>query len=417
MDSITESVVEWFSEAIATVFKWFAGWWLQIGSFELSGPVGEARPIVMWLAGLVVMIGLARAAVGLALRQRGDPMGQALGGLMVFAVVAAASLPVAQTLLDLSDALAQWIVEALVGDDMGDRVVGVAAVASRMAPGLVIVVGIVVILGGLMLAAGMILREAALIFLVALLPLAAAGYVMRGSSRWLPTLAGWCGALMLWKPLAALAYGLSAALVRGGDSDWRMLMAGLAMLFLSIFALPMLVKLLGGWAGQTVGTGGPFSPKAAGRRMASVGGAAVGGVALAEAGTAMAASRISASAARAGGGAASAAGGSGSPSGAAAGGGGASPAPSPPATSNPGSGGPGGSPGATSSGATSSGATSNSHTSGGAPAGGGGSSSAGGGGPAAAGSSGPSASGRAKQVAGQQAARRASNNRDEEQEQ
>jgi hypothetical protein len=383
MDSITESVVEWFSEAIATVFKWFAGWWLQIGSFELSGPVSEARPIVMWLAGLVVMIGLARAAVGLALRQRGDPMGQALGGLMVFAVVAAASLPVAQTLLDLSDALAQWIVEALVGDDMGDRVVGVAAVASRMAPGLVIVVGIVVILGGLMLAAGMILREAALIFLVALLPLAAAGYVMRGSSRWLPTLAGWCGALMLWKPLAALAYGLSAALVRGGDSDWRMLMAGLAMLFLSIFALPMLVKLLGGWAGQTVGAGGPFSPKAAGGRMASVGGAAVGGVALAGAGTAMAASRIS-----------------------------ASPAPSPPATGNPGSGGSGGSPGATSSGATS-----NSHTSGGAPAGGGGSSSAGGGGPAAAGSSGPSASGRAKQVAGQQAARRASNNRDGDQEQ
>lgn len=316
MESMTDSVVEWFSQAMATVFEWLGAWWIHVDSFELAGPVQEAQPIVTWLAALVVLVGLSRAAVGMALQQRADPMGHALGGLMLFAVVAAASLPIASTLLQLSDELAVWILDVMV-DDVGDRLVDVAAAAGSMAPGLVIVVGIIVILGGLVMAAGMIIREAGLIFLVALLPLAAAGYVMRGSSRWFPTLAGWVAALMLWKPVAALAYGLSTALLRGGDDDWRMLMSGVAMMFLSIAALPMLAKLLAGWAGQTAGSGGPLSPRAAAGRMGAVGAGAIAGTAIAGAGGAMAASRISASIARSGGGGASAAGGGASATGSA----------------------------------------------------------------------------------------------------
>lgn len=297
---VGDSIVEWFSEAIATVFQWFAAWWLHIGSFDLADPVHDAYPVVMWLAALVVLVGLARAAIGMALRQRADPMGQALSGLMLFTVVSAASLPVAQTLLELGDELSLWILDVMV-DDTGDRLAEVANVATSLAPGLVIVVGIVVGLGGLVMFLGMILREAAIIFLVALMPLAAAGYVMRGSSTWFPRLAGWTAALMLWKPVAALSYGLSFGLLRGGENDWRMLFAGVGMLTLSIIALPMLIKLLVGWAGQTAGSGGPFSPKAAGGKLAMVGAGAAAGTALAAGGGAMAASRIGASAARLGG--------------------------------------------------------------------------------------------------------------------
>lgn len=323
MESVQDSVVEWFSETIATVFEWFAAWWLHIGSFDLADPVHDAYPVVMWLAALVVLVGLARAAIGMALRQRADPMGQALSGLMLFTVVSAASLPVAQTLLELGDELSMWILDVMV-DDTGDRLAEIANVATSLAPGLVIVVGIVVGLGGLVMFLGMILREAAIVFLVALMPLAAAGYVMRGSSTWFPRLAGWTAALMLWKPVAALSYGLSFGLLRGGEDDWRMLFAGIGMLALSIIALPMLIKLLVGWAGQTAGSGGPFSPKAAGSRMAMVG----AGTALAAGGGAMAASRIAASSSRlagaGAGGAASGGGASGAAAGASSAGGGGS---------------------------------------------------------------------------------------------
>src|SRR5690606_5706288 len=119
-------------------------------------------------------------------------------------------------------------------------------------------------------------REASIVILAGLLQLSAAGTVTRGTSGWFQKVLSWMLTLVAYKPVAATVYA-TAFLMLGGSSDdgtlfrhageaaggdaegvteLRWIVMGLAVLLMSIIALPVMMKFFSWTVGQEKGSGG-----------------------------------------------------------------------------------------------------------------------------------------------------------------
>jgi hypothetical protein len=73
------------------------------------------------------------------------------------------------------------------------------------------------------------------------LPLAAAGMLTPATRRWFPRVTGWMLALIFYKPAAATVYATAFTMI-GTGKDPRTVLMGFAMVFLSLLALPVLMR-------------------------------------------------------------------------------------------------------------------------------------------------------------------------------
>jgi hypothetical protein len=74
------------------------------------------------------------------------------------------------------------------------------------------------------------------------LPLAAAGMLTPATRRWFPRVTGWMLALIFYKPAAAMVYATAFTMI-GTGKDPRTVLMGFTMVFLSLLALPVLMRL------------------------------------------------------------------------------------------------------------------------------------------------------------------------------
>ena len=88
----------------------------------------------------------------------------------------------------------------------------------------------------------MLFRQGALIVLAGVLPLAAAGMLTPATRRWFPRVTGWMLALIFYKPAAAMVYATAFTMI-GTGKDPRTVLMGFTMVFLSLLALPVLMRL------------------------------------------------------------------------------------------------------------------------------------------------------------------------------
>jgi hypothetical protein len=124
-----------------------------------------------------------------------------------------------------------------------------------VAPFVIILMGVVVILVGLLQTILMVFREGSVVILAGLLQLAAAGTITRATSGWLPRVLGWTLAMVAYKPAAASIYATAFLLMRSPEKSGRNFVMGLAVLALSIIAMPALMKFFT-WTTGGVHTGG-----------------------------------------------------------------------------------------------------------------------------------------------------------------
>jgi hypothetical protein len=123
----------------------------------------------------------------------------------------------------------------------------------------IVVLGIVAIIISAVQAVLMLFRQAALIVLAGILPLAAAGTLIPATRVWFKRVTGWMLALIFYKPAAAAVYATAFVLI-GTGNDVRTVLMGFAMVFMSLLALPVLMRLFTWTTGQVADSaaGGGF---------------------------------------------------------------------------------------------------------------------------------------------------------------
>ena len=116
------------------------------------------------------------------------------------------------------------------------------------APAVVVVLGIVAIIISALQAMLMLFRQGALVVLAGTLPLAAAGTLTPATRPWFKKVTGWMLALIFYKPAAAAVYAAAFTMI-GTGKDVRTILAGFAMVLMSLLALPVLMRFFT-WTGR-----------------------------------------------------------------------------------------------------------------------------------------------------------------------
>ena len=122
-------------------------------------------------------------------------------------------------------------------------------------PAVIVVLGIVAIIISAVQAVLMLFRQGALVVLAGVLPLAAAGMLNPGTRTWFRRVTGWMLALIFYKPTAAAVYATAFTMI-GAGKDTRTVLVGFAMVFLSLLALPVLMRLFSWTTGHVADSAG-----------------------------------------------------------------------------------------------------------------------------------------------------------------
>ena len=404
---VLRNTVSALIQGVSEAVKWVSTYFLYLPAPVLQGegggwsPAERVQAYTNWAVIIGGMIGMAFALIMVARRKDADSAVDVVMGFFRVILVTGAGIPTISLLAKFFDQASPWLLNNISGgtfeDGMGTLVGVDAAAASGMGVGtlvLMLVSLVFGVLGGILNLFMVLFNWGVLPVVSGLLPvLAAAAMSERGRNGFNRVLA-WIVAILLFKPVAAVIYGVGIAsgrMITGGVADSGQIVLqsiyGTVLLCAAGIALPAIARIVapaiaagtqGGGAGLLVGaamvaagavTGGAAAVAAAGARGAGMAGAG-------KAATSAAPNPTGASSA-----AGSKSGASGGPSGAGSGSGG-------PSGAGSGSGGPSG---AVSDGGGSSGGGSSSGgggaSGGGDPAGGGGSS-GGGSAPSGAGPSG-----------------------------
>jgi hypothetical protein len=157
-------------------------------------------------------------------------------------------------LLKAGDAWSTWVLQESTGGQFTQRLVSVLTLGGST-PSVVVVLGVIAIIISAVQAVLMLFRQGALIVLAGVLPLAAAGMLTPATRRWFPRLTGWMMALIFYKPAAAMVYATAFTMI-GTGKDPRTVLMGFAMVFLSLLALPVLMRLFTWTTGHVADSSG-----------------------------------------------------------------------------------------------------------------------------------------------------------------
>jgi hypothetical protein len=247
--SAIESGVAWMVTQTLT-------WWIQMPSPDLAGNpvVGQLQQWILPLAVAVAVLGVIIAAGRMALTRKANPLIDVGSGLVVIAATSAVGVILPSLLLKAGDAWSSWVLQASTGGQFAARLTNVLTLGGQ-SPAVIVVLGIVAIIISAIQAVLMLFRQGALVILAGLLPLAAAGTLIPGTRRWLPRVSGWMLALIFYKPAAAAVYATAFTMI-GTGKDTRTILMGFTMVFLSLLALPVLMRLFTWTTGQVADSAG-----------------------------------------------------------------------------------------------------------------------------------------------------------------
>ena len=231
-------------------------WWVQVPSPDLAGEpaVGQLQQWILPLAIAVAVLGVIIAGGRMALTRKANPLIDVGSGLVVIAATSAVGLLLPSLLLRAGDAWSSWVLQASAGGQFAARLTSVLTL-NGASPAVVVVLGIVAIIISAIQAVLMLFRQGALVVLAGVLPLAAAGMLNPATRTWFRRVTGWMLALIFYKPAAAAVYATAFTMIGAGRSTRTVLM-GFAMVFLSLFALPVLIRLFSWTTGHVADSAG-----------------------------------------------------------------------------------------------------------------------------------------------------------------
>jgi len=254
-----EGLADALREGAKFIIQTTVGWWLNIPSIDLSSSAaGQIRDDLMYVSLVVATAGVMWGGARMAFRRSTDATWDVGTGLLRLAAAVSLGFLLPQLLLRAGDAFSTWALDSATSNQVTTRLVAIAGLGGVTAPGAVILAAIIMILAGLVQALEMFLREGGIIILSGTLILAAAGGFNPATKSWFPKVSGWLVALIMYKPFAALVYAAALHEIGSDSNDPRNVFIGLAMLLLSVIALPTMMRFFSWAAPGAIGAASGF---------------------------------------------------------------------------------------------------------------------------------------------------------------
>lgn len=264
---ITKSAVGEFAEAIwkglIKILKESVSWWIGIDSPDLDKYAKDGNTIAnlhQWLLPITIAValgGMIWQGIRMMLMRKPHPLLDIGRGFAMIALWSAIGVTAPNLALKAGDEFSEWVLDQATNGQFQDKLLslfGDNPAEGGAEAGLLIVLGIIGIIAGAVQAILMIFRNAAIVVLAGVIPLAAAGSFTSATSTWLRKVTAWMAALVFFKPIAALVYAAAFSLIGDAKGVYGILM-GLAMMVLSVLALPTAMRLFN-WGIGSLETGG-----------------------------------------------------------------------------------------------------------------------------------------------------------------
>ena len=253
-------VLNGIAAAIQSGIAWIVqnsiGWWVKIPSPDLAAEpaVGRLQQWMLPFTAAVAVLGLIIAGGKMALTRKANPLIDAGSGLVTIAATSAVGVLLPSLLLQAGDAWSNWVLNASTGGRFASRLTELLTLGGA-SPAVVVVLGIVAIIISAVQAVLMLFRQASLVILAGVLPLAAAGTLTPATRPGFKKVTGWMAALIFYKPAAAAVYAAAFTMI-GTGKDVRTILMGFAMVFMSLLALPVLMRFFTWTTGQVADSAG-----------------------------------------------------------------------------------------------------------------------------------------------------------------
>ena len=253
-------VLNGIASAIQAGIAWIVqnsiDWWVKIPSPDLAAEpvVGRLQQWMLPFTAAVAVLGLIIAGGKMALTRKANPLIDTGSGLVTIAATSAVGVLLPSLLLQAGDAWSNWVLNASTGGRFGSRLTELLTLGGA-SPAVVVVLGIVAIIISAVQAVLMLFRQASLVILAGVLPLAAAGTLTPATRPGFKKVTGWMAALIFYKPAAAAVYAAAFTMI-GTGKDVRTILMGFAMVFMSLLALPVLMRFFTWTTGQVADSAG-----------------------------------------------------------------------------------------------------------------------------------------------------------------
>lgn len=257
----------------------------KLGSTTTSQPVGAVAFLwqyTHWLTGFFAVMGLLIAAGKMAWERRGEPAREALHGIVRLVVVAGCAVAAVTLTTEFGDYYSTWILENALdvkagggsnltetgASEFGKAMKNLTVIQTQgLAAFLIIVMGLFGIISCIIQLILMLVRYAMLGLLVGTLPIAASLSGTEAGKNMYKKAMGWLIAFIAYKPVAATIYAY--AIVAMKADDITSILAGLAMIIMSVAALPALMRFIVPAVAATTGAGTGAGMALAGAGVAS----------------------------------------------------------------------------------------------------------------------------------------------------
>lgn len=239
----TDTAGDWVAQCAASTF-----------------PAAQLRQYLLPISILITVGGIVWQGIAMAITRKGEPLLHVIRGLWNTALWGAVGIAGTQLALKAGDAWSYWILKKAIfgdsqdptktmGEALGDMLLPEAAIAVFV----LILLAIIILVVTLVQIVLMVFREGAVVILAGLLQLAAAGSFTRTTSSWLPRVTAWMLTLVCYKAMAATVYATAFLLM--GAPGKRNFIVGLAVLVLSILAMPAMLKFFNWTVGAASSAG------------------------------------------------------------------------------------------------------------------------------------------------------------------
>lgn len=251
------SIASAISSGVAWVTANSVSWWVKLPSPDLASEpaVNSLQQWMLPIAAAVAVFGLIVAGARMTLTRKANPLIDVGSGLATIAATSAVGVLLPTLLLRAGDAWSNWVLQASTGGQFGARLTDLLGMTAIGSPAVVVILGIVAIVLSAFQALLMLFRQGALVVLAGALPLAATGTLTPATRPWFKKVTGWMMALIFYKPCAAAVYA-AAFTMAGTGRNLTTILAGLAMIALSLVALPALMRFFTWTTGQVENSSG-----------------------------------------------------------------------------------------------------------------------------------------------------------------
>jgi len=258
--SIFSSLAKWWADAYRSLLSAFSSAFVHAGNIS----IGQYQSSGLWK--LEVGIGLVLAAGGIiwagartGWTRSGEPVANALAGLVKAVIGTAVIFTVVTALMAAADSITQAIMTATAGStaSFASSLGALSAAGASSSTALVFVFSPLGVIITALLWVEMLVRSAGLVIVTMTAPIGAGGLVQQSTAGWWRKLVAAELALIVIKPVVALVLGVGFTAV-GGASGVEGLLVGLMILAASAFAWPTVARLFTFFGSEvaSVGLGG-----------------------------------------------------------------------------------------------------------------------------------------------------------------